>query len=162
MLYFFRLLHSTLSAFKESRDRSRGQGAFLSLVDNKSRDDLDDACADIDMTMNIVQDFSNEIFSNIEQLNRNSLIVSGGDNCDKENKNCNKTLVYIEDETDCYRSNKNDTLTKDSEKNLAAMDKCREHRKSACSDADKTLLERRRVSLPEITALPNIRAIKIR
>lgn len=151
-----------MSAFKESRDKSRGQGAFLSLVDSKSHDGQDNACVDIDMTMDIVKDFSNEIFSNIEQLNRTPLLLEETSvNCEKP---CTKTKLHIEDETKTYG------LTKSGGR-IKVCEQTNDVKHKAKADIDeetepvgdkKTLLERRRVSLPEITSLPNKRAIRIR
>lgn len=152
-----------MSAFKESRDRPRGHGAYLSLVDGKSRDDSEDACADIDLTMDIVKDFSDEIFSNIEQLNRNSLIATHKTDNNSCNKLCTTAIVHLEDETKSYDCNKRDTLTRDSVISNDQKDKTKDDcEQTGASDDSKTLLERRRVSLPEITSLPNIRAIRIR
>ena len=165
LVSFYRLLHSTLSAFKESRERSLGHGAFLSLVDGKPRDELDESCVDIDMTMDIVKDFSDEIFSNIEQLNRNSVLGTTTDTTNSE-KQCTAAIIHIEDET--CRYTKSDTLTRD---NIASYDeitglkdksKEEDGDVTGCLIENKTLLERRRVSLPEVTTLPNIRAIRIR
>lgn len=153
-----------MSAFKESRDRSRGHGNFLSLVDGKSRDDQEDTCVDIDLTMDIVKDFSDEIFSNIEQLNRNSLIATNNADTNGD-KHCVTAIVHIEDESDTYRyNNKHDTLTRDNERSADVKNKSKEgdSEKTEAGEDGKTLLERRRVSLPEITSLPNIRAIRIR
>ncbi|WAR22481.1 hypothetical protein MAR_016455 [Mya arenaria] len=179
-----RPLRSSLSAFRDSRimphvhsgtsplvdGASRGQGGVTLLVDSKPRDDTDDLAVDIDMTMDIVKDFSNEIFNNIEQLNKRRSLIETSKTDDVQKLGSNASL-HIEDETSNVQIKVNDenhTTTQGIKIHKEDEGKCKlssvseEKGQSEECQSEKSLLERRRVSLPEITAIPNIRAIRIR
>ncbi|KAH3787471.1 hypothetical protein DPMN_165595 [Dreissena polymorpha] len=164
------------SAFHESH----GQENASTRVERKSTDETDDIGADIDLTIDIVKDFSSEIFNNIEKLNKRTSIAAedaksgdaGSDN--KGGTSQSNTSLHFENETetesvtrDASMRNKKAIVKEDLKGDSVAMSAdSKPGATSGCTGArapaEMTLLERRRVSLPEITAMPNMRAIKIR
>ena len=135
------------------------------MVDSKSREECDEL--DVDLTMDIVKDFSNEIFNNIEQLNkRRSLVEKQTDGSAEKGSDVSLT---IEDETADNSHDISARKPKHVTKHLMETRPVKDVKSSKkdgrhidVDGAEKSLLERRRVSLPEITTIPNVRAIRIR
>lgn len=165
-----------MSAFRESQ-RSHPRSQLLSLTTEhaQSRDNKpppggsvsnkpdtineDGSVYEIDLATCIVGDLSSDIFSNIEKLNLSEkymdevekISVENTDELNKYNASHEVTL-HIEDETDQKK----------------ATTKCDPDIKDGTNydneryKTEQTLLERRRVSLPEITTIPNMKAIRIK
>lgn len=167
---------TTLSAFKHSH---RGQAFSQQLqshsaeharlqenkvsscgTDSSNRDGfIDETICDMDLATCIVGDLSSDIFNNIEKLNlseKYNTEESIRNNSQPVSNETNSVTLRIENELH-NKSDNNvmETCDKDEISDLkeTGTDKIR---------SDKTLLERRRVSLPEITTKPNSKAIKVR
>lgn len=142
------------SEHAQSRD---GKPSNSSTVTHKPETINEDGVYDIDMATCIVGDLSSDIFSNIEKLNLCEKYKDETTHADEQKTedklHCHKRnnmSLHIEDETECNKgSAKCDTEVKINSEQLE-------------SKTEMTLLERRRVSLPEITAIPNLKAIRIK
>lgn len=113
----------------------------------------------MDLATCIVGDLSSDIFNNIEKLNlseKYNTEESIRNNSQPVSNETNSVTLRIENELHNKSDNSvMETCDKDEISDLkeTGTDKIR---------SDKTLLERRRVSLPEITTKPNSKAIKVR
>lgn len=140
---------------------------------NKTDAVIEDGVSDIDIASCIVGDLSSDIFSNIEKLNwRNKFEdevapPTGKDESGVMEKNDNqKASIQIVNESFCDQTStrtEDDKLVcdKTEPKDLKTFEIADDNEQDN-DKCDKSLLERRRVSLPEITTTPNVNAVKIR
>lgn len=143
------------SEHAQSRDSKLSNSGSVS---HKPETINEDGAYDIDIATCIVGDLSSDIFSNIEKLNlcekyKDDTITEGILEELDQNKTSHNVSLHIEDETECIKvSERNKNCDTDSKTNAD-----QEQFKT-----EMTLLERRRVSLPEITTIPNLNAKKIK
>ena len=182
MKIFSRSIPSSISAFRDSQ-RSHPRSQLLlnseltqshdhkpangSTANNKPETISEDSVCDIDLATCIVGDLSNDIFSNIEKLNLNEKYKDNEDavSADKKSENSSNVSrnqpvsLYIEDET-AGATDGNAVKDLDADKDDKFETKINTDQERF--KAEKSLLERRRVSLPEITTIPNLKAIRIK
>lgn len=113
----------------------------------------DDVIYDDDIATCIVGDLSSDIFSNIEKLNLSEKYENDEISTDDKETKASEVTLRIEDET----GTKTNQQTCDNDDFCVLPNNTNDKLRTA-----KTLLERRRVSLPEITTKPNSKAIKVR
>ncbi|KAL4216867.1 hypothetical protein ACF0H5_023329 [Mactra antiquata] len=179
---------SALSAFRESY-RSQPRSPFLSLstehaqprdlkapssgpASNKTDALPEDGVSDIDIASCIVGDLSSDIFSNIEKLNwRNKFEDEEMTIVNKEEhemveklENLTTSVQIVNESFSVQNSTKVEALTVCDTSDTKEKQSVEILEKSEIDSnkSEQTLLERRRVSLPEITTTPNVNAVKVR
>jgi hypothetical protein len=127
----------------------------------------EDGVCDIDLATCIVGDLSYDIFSNIEKLNLSEKYRDNEEAVcvDKKSEDSGHVTsrlpvsLHIEDET-ARAADGNEMKDLDADKDDKLETKINTDQERF--QTEKSLLERRRVSLPEITTIPNLKAIRIK
>ncbi|XP_045178318.2 uncharacterized protein LOC123538349 isoform X2 [Mercenaria mercenaria] len=165
-----RSIPSNLSAFRESQRSHPRSQLLLNSEHAQSRDSKpetinEDGVCDIDLTTCIVGDLSSDIFSNIEKLNLSEKYKDDEETAIEEKteesshvKHNELVSLHIEDETVCVKTEEESKHCDDDKDEFEMKINIDQEQ----FKTEKSLLERRRVSLPEITTIPNLKAIKIK